>query len=99
MKTYTITFPDTLHAPAVLPEGSNLSEMLTVMNSPMLFGCRSGICGTCLIQVDEGYAQLIPPTTEESEALEIYAPGNAKARIACQVSLVANITLRKIQSA
>jgi ferredoxin len=99
MKTYTIKFPDTPHAPAMLPEGSNLSEMLTVINSPLLFGCRSGICGTCLIQIEAGYEQLIPPTIEESEALEIYAPGNMKARLACQVSLVADIALRKIQSA
>lgn len=99
MKTYTITFPDTHYAPAVLPERSNLSETLTIMNSPMLFGCRSGICGTCLIQIEESYEQLIPPTTEECEALEIYAPGNMKARLACQVSLVADIALRKIQSA
>lgn len=99
MKTYTITFPDTPHPPTVLPEGSNLSETLTVMNSPMLFGCRSGICGTCLVQIEEGYEQLIPATAEEREALEIYAPDNAKARLGCKVSLVADIALRKIQSA
>lgn len=98
MKTYTITFPDTPHPPAILPEGANLSETLTIVNSPMLFGCRSGICGTCLIQIEDGYDRLIPPTANEQEALEIYAPGNTRARLACQISLVADIALRKIQA-
>jgi len=98
MKQHTITFPETDHAPATLPEGANLSENLTIINSPMLFGCRSGICGTCLIHVEEGYERLIPPAEQEREALEIYAPGNHMARLACQVSLVADISLKKIES-
>lgn len=98
MKTCTISFPDSPHPPASLPEGANLSETLTVMNSPMLFGCRAGICGTCLIQVEAGYDLLTPPSPEEREALDVYAPGNAKARLGCQVSLTADVAIRKIQS-
>ncbi|MBC6436085.1 2Fe-2S iron-sulfur cluster binding domain-containing protein, partial [Nostoc sp. HG1] len=30
----------------------NLSEHLTIQNSPVLFGCRTGICGTCLVEVN-----------------------------------------------
>jgi ferredoxin len=98
MKRHTITFPETDHAPAMLPYGANLSENLTIVNSPMLFGCRSGICGTCLIRVERGYEHLIPPGEEEREALEIYAPDNHEARLACQVSLIADISLIKIES-
>ena len=99
MKTCTISFPDSPHAPATLPEGANLSENLTIMNSPMLFGCRAGICGTCLIQVEEGYDSLTPPTPDEYEALEVYAPGNTKARLGCQVRLTGNAAIKKIRSA
>lgn len=28
-----------------------LLECLTVQNSPVLFGCRTGICDTCLVEV------------------------------------------------
>ncbi|TAL38454.1 MAG: (2Fe-2S)-binding protein [Alphaproteobacteria bacterium] len=99
MKTCVISFPDTPHAPATLPEGANLSETLTVMNSPMLFGCRAGICGTCLIQVEDGYERLVPPTAEEQEALEVYAPGNPKARLGCQMRLTVDVAIKKIRSA
>ncbi len=99
MKTCKISFPDSPHAPATLPEGANLSENLTIMNSPMLFGCRAGICGTCLIQVEEGYDGLTPPTSDECEALEVYAPGNAKARLGCQVRLTGDAAIKKIRSA
>ncbi len=98
MKQFTITFPDSGHEPATLPHGARLSENLTVLNSPLLFGCRSGICGTCLVHVESGHDQLTPPGEEEREALEVYAPGNPRARLACQLSLTADISLVKIES-
>ena len=98
MKLHTIEFPDTDHAPARLPEGANLAENLSVMDSPLLFGCRNGICGTCLVHIEQGYDLLIPPTDAEREALEVYAPDNPRARLACQVSLTADISLVKIDS-
>lgn len=96
---YRIAFPDTTHQPVNLPEGTNLSEQLTIINSPLLFGCRTGICGTCLVQVEEGAHSLKAPESDEKEALEVYAPGNARARLACQIFLNSNIALRKIESA
>ncbi len=98
MKQHTITFPNSGHGPATLPHGASLSENLTVLNSPLLFGCRSGICGTCLVHVEAGYERLAPPGEDEREALEVYAPGNPRARLACQLSLIADIALIKIES-
>ena len=97
--TFTIAFPDTHHEPVSLPTGTKLSEQLTIINSPLLFGCRTGICGTCLVQVEEGADTLTAPEPDEKEALEVYAPGNARARLACQIILNATIALRKIESA
>jgi ferredoxin len=94
-----IHFPSTSHAPVVMPENANLSEQLTIINSPVLFGCRTGICGTCLIEIEEGHQALTPPDDSEREALECYAPGNARARLACQVNLNCDIALKKIESA
>lgn len=98
MKQHRIKFPHTDYAPAILPAGANLAENLSIVNSPMLFGCRSGICGTCLVHIELGYERLIPPSDNEREALEIYAPDDPRARLACQVSLVADISLIKIES-
>jgi ferredoxin len=99
MTNHRIEFPDTMFAPVDLPDLANLPLHLTVQNSPVLFGCRSGLCGTCLIEVEPLCADpLEPPDAAEAEALELYAPGNPKARLACQFLLTANVRIRKIQS-
>lgn len=97
MKKYTIQFIDSDKAPLTLTEGSELSEHLTTINSPVLFGCRSGICGTCLCEIEAIQGQLPEPHFEEQDALALYAPLNKKARLACQVQLLADITIKKIE--
>jgi ferredoxin len=94
--SFSIQFPSTNHKPVALPAGARLSEQLTVVNSPVLFGCRTGICGTCLVQIKSGEESLIPPDEAELEALEIYAPGVKNARLACQIALTSNISLIKL---
>jgi ferredoxin len=97
--TFRVEFPGTSWSAVELPHGAILSEWLTAMNSPALFGCRTGICGTCLIEVEEvGASGLPPPASAEIEALDIYAPGNPKARLACQIRLTADIRLTKIDA-
>lgn len=95
-----VEFPGTAFAPLELPDLCSLPLHLTVLNSPVLFGCRSGLCGTCLIELEPLGADAVePPAAEETEALELYAPGNPRARLACQVVLSAAVRIRKIQSA
>ena len=90
-------FPGTTYAPLELPVLANLSLNLDVHNSPVLFGCRSGLCGTCLIEVDAD-APLLPPDASEMETLELYAAGNSRARLACQLVLSANIRIWTLSS-
>lgn len=68
-------------------KGSNPSEVLNSSNSPVLFGCRTGVCGTCLVEVLSGEAEIDAPTGAEKEILEVFAPGNEKARLACQLTV------------
>jgi ferredoxin len=83
-------FPDVrLHKDAAL------SETLTIENSPILFGCRIGICGTCSVEVLED-SGLHPRTAEEAEYLEALCPEKPNSRLACQIHLCANIKVRKI---
>jgi ferredoxin len=93
MKSCTLTFPDSSLAPVKAPEGSNLSEVLDATNSPLLFGCRTGICGTCLVAV-EGHSGV--PDEDEREVLAILARGAPGARLACQVKVHSNLTLRPL---
>jgi ferredoxin len=91
---------DPLHsAPVKVIEGICLSTALDVENSPVLFGCRTGICGTCLIEVLEQKEGLLPPPDAiEAESLDLYAPTNSKARLACQLTACASLRVRKIQA-
>ncbi|MEL7245618.1 MAG: 2Fe-2S iron-sulfur cluster-binding protein [Cyanobacteria bacterium J06573_2] len=90
-KTCEIQFPKTKYKPINLELNQPLSEHLTVENSPILFGCRTGICGTCLVIIE---GDIPPPSEEEKELLEILAPENPKARLACQIQLTNNIDIK-----
>lgn len=92
-----IRFLDSDKEPVRLPEGSNLSEVLTIQNSPVLFGCRTGICGTCAIEiVEEKGEALHPRTPDEVEYLEALAPDRPRCRLACQIRLNTNLAIRKV---
>lgn len=93
-ETFLVRFPGSAFPTLRLPKGPRLSEFLTPENSPVLFGCRTGICGTCLVSVvvlDTG--DLSPSTDDEGELLDLLCPGRPDARLACQVNLTADIEL------
>lgn len=66
-------------------EGVPLSKELDALNSPILFGCRTGICGTCLLIVEEGMENTNPPSEDELEFLEIVSD-NPNARLGCKLT-------------
>jgi ferredoxin len=85
-----ISFPKTEYKPIILEKHQKLSEHLTVQNSPVLFGCRTGICATCLVTIK---GDIPPPSEEEREILEIFARPNPQARLACQIDLTGDIEI------
>lgn len=91
-KTCIIKFMGTNYPPITLIKEAKLSEYLTVQNSPVLFGCRTGICGTCLVAVS---GQIPPPGDEEAEILAVIAPENPSARLACQLILTSDLTIKR----
>lgn len=93
---YKIEFTDKAYSPIEINENAELSQTLTIQNSPILFGCRTGICGTCLIRVhEESPHPLHQRTPDEEEFLEGLYPGDKTLRLACQVKLTANIKIEK----
>ncbi|MGD2180568.1 2Fe-2S iron-sulfur cluster binding domain-containing protein [Lusitaniella coriacea] len=94
-KKYLVSFPETNFSSLTLEQNAQLSEYLTVQNSPLLFGCRTGICGTCLVEVE---GDIIPPSSEEREVLEVLAPGNKKARLACQIKLTGDLKISTLNN-
>lgn len=97
-KQHEVSFVDNTYSPIILDEGSNLSRHLTATNSPILFGCRIGICGTCLSQIISVQSGILePPSEHELDLLEVIAPGNPKARLACQINLTTSFTIAPLE--
>jgi ferredoxin len=86
-----ISFPGTRYPTLELPPEAPLPLHLTATNSPVLFGCRTGLCGTCTVRLTGGDAA--PPDADESEILDIHAPDEPCARLACQVRLRSDASL------
>lgn len=89
-----VSFPGTEYPSLSLESHQNLSEHLTIQNSPVLFGCRTGICGTCLVAVK---GDSPPPMSDEQEMLETLAPQQANVRLACQLVLTADLEICKLK--
>jgi ferredoxin len=79
-----------------IKEGTNLSLELNSKNSPVLFGCRTGLCATCLVEVIEGSQELAAPDAKELEILSIYEGQGKNLRLACQLSPAHNLKLKYI---
>ncbi len=97
-RSYNISFGSTGYAPLAVEEDVALSVALTKSNSPILFGCRTGICGTCLSQVKATPGALPAQSTEELELLKILCPNEPMARLACQLKSCADITIEPLKT-
>jgi ferredoxin len=90
---FNIKFADSRFDSIGIPVGQPLAEVLTVQNSPVLFGCRTGICGTCMVGVT---GDVVEASEDELEILELYAPDNPTARLACQLSVRGDVVITSI---
>ena len=50
-----------------IPDNSPCKEAAEQLGVP--FGCTTGICGTCLVEVEEGMENLTPRTQEEEDMM------------------------------
>jgi ferredoxin len=96
-RSFRIAFGATGRPAVSIEEGMPLSVALTISNSPILFGCRDAICGTCLSKVQAESGALPPQSPEEKELLNILCPNEPKARLACQLKSCADITIEPLK--
>ncbi|MFM7426747.1 MAG: 2Fe-2S iron-sulfur cluster-binding protein [Elainella sp.] len=87
--SYTVAFPDTDYSTIRCASDTWVRDYLTVQNSPVLFGCRTGLCGTCVVRVS---GPVLPADRAEQEILAAYA-ANPEARLACQLQPQGDIAL------
>lgn len=92
---FKVSFDPPDFAPVELEPGVELFDALDGPHSPVFFGCKSGNCGTCLIQLsEESFQSMPPPSEEERDLLDAFAPGKPFARLACQVRVSCDLKIR-----
>jgi ferredoxin len=92
---FNIKFADSRFDSIGISAEQPFAEVLTVQNSPVLFGCRTGICGTCVVGVTGAVDEA---GQDELEILELYAADNPTARLACQLSVRGDVIITSIVS-
>ena len=88
-----IRFHDARYPPVDVKEGTCLSEFLDIHNSPVLFGCRTGLCGTCAAVIR---GDLPKPSPDELEVLDATVPGIEGARLLCQLHAHGEWTIERV---
>ena len=66
-----------------VPDGYAMIDMCDDYDTSILFGCRDGACGACMIKVLEGADSLSPMQDSERDFLETMAAEDDE-RLACQ---------------
>ncbi len=77
-----------------VPEGTRIIDLCNEHNLSLPFGCRDGICGTCILDVISG--ELGPINDTEKDTLEKLGcrPGQ---RLGCQAAVKGDVILENAQ--
>lgn len=73
-------------------DGYALIDMCEEHDTSILFGCRDGACGACMVRVLEGKENLSPMKDDERDFLETMAAEEDE-RLACQCKVYGDVKL------
>ncbi len=82
-----------INVTVTVPAGTRVIEISDKLNSGIVYGCREGDCGTCLMTVIEGMENLTEPSALEARILKEHFAGR-DTRLACQAQVLGNVTVR-----
>lgn len=91
MAKANLTFKD-IGITVKVPIGVRVIEISEKVGSGIIYGCREGDCGTCLMKVDEGWDNLSTPSIVEDKILRENAAGKHY-RLACQAQVLGDVTV------
>lgn len=72
--------------------GASIIDVCENEETSILFGCRDGACGACMIRVLENPQNLSPMEDHERDFLETMAARDDE-RLACQCKVVGDVTI------
>lgn len=86
-----VTFKD-IDLTVYVPVGSRIIEVSEKIGAGLIYGCREGDCGTCLMKVDEGWNNLTTPSVVEEKILKENLAGKHN-RLACQAQVLGDVVI------
>lgn len=86
-----LTFKD-LDVTVSVPVGTRVIEVSDKLGSGIVYGCREGDCGTCLMKVVEGWDNFSAVSVVEDKILRENAAGR-HFRLACQAQVLGDVTV------
>ncbi len=86
-----LTFKD-IDVAVTVPVGVRVIEISDKIGSGIIYGCREGDCGTCLMKVEEGWDNLSTKSVIEDKVLRENAAGR-HFRLACQAQVLGDVTV------
>jgi len=76
-----------------VPDGTALLDAFAEHPAPIFWGCRTGLCGVCRVEVIPSLPELLPaPTKEELEVLSLF-DSTPRSRLGCQVFVYTDMTV------
>lgn len=75
-----------------VPENYPLIDLSEDHDTSILFGCRDGACGACMVRILQGAEQLTAMKDDERDFLETMA-AQPNERLACQCRVKGDVTL------
>lgn len=81
-----LTFED-IDVTVTVPAGTRVIEISDKVNSGIIYGCREGDCGACMMRVVSGWQNLTEPSVLEDKVLREHFAGR-HFRLACQAQVL-----------
>ena len=75
-----------------IPEGVALIDMCEDYDTSILFGCRDGACGACMIRITKGAEYVSKMEDNERDFLETMA-AEENERLACQCKVYGDVEI------
>lgn len=88
-----VTFKDTGDTVEV-EEGKCLKDVAKEHGWPIAFGCEDGVCGTCIVEVQEGKDKVSPMEEMEDQTLDMMCMKDGEHRLCCQCKVNGDITIK-----
>ncbi|MBF0470151.1 MAG: 2Fe-2S iron-sulfur cluster binding domain-containing protein [Gammaproteobacteria bacterium] len=87
-----ITFSD-INQTVNVPNGTRVIEVSEKVGAGIIYGCREGDCGTCMMEVTEGWNNLTEPSVLEEKVLKENMAGRHN-RLACQSQILGDCKVK-----